>query len=335
MKKPILPLLCLCLFSCTQRGDILSQYSVSRNIDEAQETRIDLRGAASPLAMLATGDYVVLAQDKAENMLAVYNTETGQAQHLLPRGHGENEVLDVHQMQARDATSFYVFDLFSKKLLTIGLGTRGAFEIRSQEKAEDYLSLAIDSDTLLVGNCVETDFRYKIHGKGKEKRLGSYEDFGLAPNVGKILLQGNILNDHSAERFAWLSFYGTAWQIVSYKTPAEVVETRIFDQPQFQTQEGGAQPMFDAKTKIGFISATTGHGCIYALYAGHTLEEAAEGKGNAMTGGDIFVLDWNGEVKGRMHTTERVAHIAYNKEKRRLYLLCDDSTGFRIKYISL
>lgn len=301
-----------------------------------QEVGIDMQDVTNPLTMLTMGDYVVVAHDNTENMLAVFNMKTGKTQHLLPRGHGENEVLDVSQMQVRNTTSFYVYDFFSNKILLLRLGEGNTFEIKFKENVDDYLSLAIDSDTLFVGNCMDSDCRYKVYDRrsGKEEHVGSYETFGLDPNVGKILLQGNILNDEVNDRFVWMSFYGTAWQVVSYKDSARVIHTRIFDLPQFQTQ-GDGQAVFDSKTKIGFTSITSSPQYIYALYSGHSLEEITSKKEEVKMGGNIFVLDWDGEVKGRMHTSENVAQIAYNREKNYLYLLCDDSTGFSLKRVRM
>ena len=177
------------------QDDILSQLPNKSNIENSLATTVlpDSCEIGSPLAMVALGNYVVIAQDRSDYMLTILNLNTGDTQHLLQKGHGENEVLDIHQMIVRDDFSFYVYDIFSRKLLLVAQNDSMRFELKGQEIIDDYFSITTNG-SMLIGCCIDTDYRYKIYNKAtkEEKWLGTYKDFDVEPNAGKILLQGRI-----------------------------------------------------------------------------------------------------------------------------------------------
>ena len=330
--------LSLLLLSCGQKNksvDLLSNLPHEEDIEASLDSvGFSVEALARPLAMVSFGDYIVIAQDKFDFMVSIFNLKTGEEQRILPKGHGQNELLSIYQMQVKDSISFYVYDNLSQKLLLVRKDKNGVFKINRDEHIDDYLSLAIN-DSLLIGCCIDTDYRYKIHNKlsKKEEWVGDYESFGIKPNVGKLLLLGHVADNSRLGRMLWLSFYGAAWQVVSYKGNREVMKTKIYELPLYHTDDTGEQAIFEKETKLGFTSVTHNNHFVFALYSGQLLEMALKEKDKVTMGRHIIVLDWDGNMKECMNTKNEVKQIAYNQEQECLFLLLDEKEGYKLKYL--
>lgn len=319
------------------QDDILSQIPNKSNIENSLATTVlpDSCEIGSPLAMVALGNNVVIAQDRSDYMLTILNLNTGDTQHLLQKGHGENEVLDIHQMIVRDDSSFYVYDIFSRELLLAAQNDSMRFDLKGQEIIDDYFSITTNG-FVLIGCCIDTDYRYKIYNKTtkEEKWLGTYKDFDVEPAAGRILLQGNMLANDSLKRFAWMSYYGVAYQIASYMNKGEILNTQIFRLPEYH-MDAGKQPIFEKETTIGFTAVTHDSKRIFALFSGQPLEKALKRKDEVTMGKHIIEMDWNGNLKQCLTTDHYIKLIAYNKEKHRLFLLMDKEEGYCLESIDL
>lgn len=342
MKKYILVLISLpFIIACTHKkanDDILSQIPDKKHIEDSLSAVAlpDSCEIGRPLAMVSFGNYVVIAQDRSDYMLTILDLSTGNIQHLLQKGHGENEVLDIHQMIVRDTSSFYVYDIFSRKLLLVSQNASKSFELKGKEVIDDYFSITTDS-SLLIGCCVETDHRYQIYNKAnKEKKwIGTYKDFDVEPNAGRIILQGNMLINNSQKRFAWMSYYGIAYQIASYEGQGTILHTQIFKLPQYHMDALGEQTIFEKETTIGFTSITNDDKRIFALFSGQLLENALKEKEKVTMGKHVIELDWDGIPKHCWITEKYIKLIAYNPNIHRLFLLIDEDNGYRLKSIRL
>lgn len=72
----------------------------------------DLQGLSHTLAFLSVAGNYVIADDNVGSMIHVYNASGEETATLLPKGHGENEILDIHQMLQTGDSTFVVFDAF-------------------------------------------------------------------------------------------------------------------------------------------------------------------------------------------------------------------------------
>lgn len=330
----ILSLFLLACDSGKNREGMFSALPYDENIDEALDSvGFSIADFASPLAMLSFGDFLVIAQDRTDYLVSVFNLKTGKEQKILSKGLGNNELLTVFQLLEKDSTSFYVYDNMARKLLYLQLDERGDFEVCRDVKLDDYLSLAID-DSLYMGCCVETDNRYKFYNTCSEREdwIGDYTSFDMTPGAGKLLLQGYVVNNSCIGRMMWMSFYGIAWQVVSYNTSLSMVKTDIYELPYYHLDEIGGQVIFEKETNIGFTSLTCCDSYIYALYSGQSLEQVVAVKDKVTSGKYIMILDWDGNLKGAVNVDSEIRQIAYNKERKCLFLMIDECDGYKIKY---
>ena len=330
--------LSLFLLSCGKKnrtGDLLSNLPHEEDIDASLDTvSFSVEALARPLAMVSFGDYIVIAQDRIDFMVSIFNLKTGEEQRIVSKGHGPNELLSVYQMQVRDSISFYVYDNISQKLLLVKKDKNDTFKISEDKHIDDYLSLAVN-DSLLIGCCIDTDYRYKIHNRLSEKDewVGDYEPFGVDPHVGKLLLLGLVADNPRLGRMFWLSFYGAAWQVISYNGNRGIIETMIYELPFYHTDDAGERAIFEKGTKLGFTSVTHNNQFVFALYSGQLLEMALKVKDKVTMGTRVMVLDWDGKLMECLNTKDEVKQIAYNQEQECLFLLLDEKEGYKLKYL--
>lgn len=322
---------CISCNSSLNKGDLATVLSKSENIDEylsSYELRTD--SISHPLAMLSFGEYVVIADDNPNHMLSIYNIKTCEVQHIIPKGHGTNELLDIQQLYHRDSLSFYAYDTFQRKLMIIGCHDGEKFAPLSEFSINDYLSFGID-DSLYVGCCVESENRYMVFNEKNKKRerFGDYEIFNLNPSDGKILLLGMIVTNPSLKRFAWMSYYGLAWQIGDYQDK-KIVNTEIVERPRRMGEKG--QTVFNTNTVLGFVSISSDRETIYALLSNKKIKEVLNDGEKATMGNHIVLLDWDGVIKKCYNTKEDIKHIAYNADINSLILLIDTPHGYILKH---
>ena len=320
------------VMSCTGKSaeasfmDVLNESTVLQATGRSEASP---DGVSRPLSMLCMEGNYVIADDNSQQLLHVFSSDGAKVLHALPKGHGENEALGVHQMQQLDEHTFCIYDLWSRKLFKMAIDS--ACHVSETKAMEDFMSLSMVGDTAF-GICMETDCRYKLHDLRNDSvsRFGSYQDYGLSPHAGKILLQGNIITNPRTRRFAFFSFYGIVWQFGNMET--HKLETPVMVAMPEYKNESADKLTFDVNTHIGFLSVTGSDDYVFALYSGKRIKDALADKGSVTVANTIIQYDWNGNIIQAYSISDNTTQIAYDDDNDRLILLSEDIDGYYIWY---
>ena len=321
-----------CIGSTQESGFYKAMKEATGIQDITVKTVLRPGSIVSPIAMVCAGDMYIIADENRKNMLHVYDESGCNIMDMLPSGHGANEITSIHQMQPWADTGFWILDGLFSRMLTYKKDS--TYNMTSMQEISGFLSLTESNDTL-IGICIEGDYRYKVMRSGTNKvtHMGSYEPYGLTPDIGKILLQGHMVSNPLTGKFAYFSYYGILWQFGSYRT-GQVDVPEIIKVPEYSIDDMG-NAVFDLDATIGFISIACSTEHVFALYSGSKIRDALEKRDAVRQGTLVFQFDWTGKIEKCYETDAATSQIAYDKGGKQLVMLSEDEGGYYIQSLSI
>lgn len=280
-----------------------------------------------PEMMVSYGPYVIWSESQTDAPLRIYNIDTRNLMSPLKRGRAANELLNINQLFTTEE-GFAIVDNFKDRVSMYRMSADTCNHVRDIS-AEGFVTVLAVGD-MLVGT-LKSASRYGItDGKGKGiTGFGDYSEYGLSVESGSELLAGQMcVNGHSG-RIATFSCYTAAYDIVDYRDTVTVC-SKVLDMSAFD-DHGQKYTTMRPESKVGFVSLASNDEAIYALYDGKELKYYMENHGTRLRGNDICVFDWDGNYIRRLHSEYPVSCMAWNKDRKSLYLyVLDDNGEFRI-----
>lgn len=331
--------ICSLLVGCKvqPKTNPLEAFDRELNVSWEIDAGFPLDSLGNPDFLQVSGGHLIFAEPHGEQLLMVYNPDSGTVTRMLPRGKAENECLNVHQIgpyPIYGTSSFYVYDNYQKKIFIYSL-QREAFVLeRIQPAIEGIKTFSFLTPEQILG-CASDSSRYlRADTSGRvDCRFGDYKEFDLSVPIGSGLLQGLSLSapgPNETQRYAWFSFYGAGYQIIeSGPDNCRIVAQAMYKLPQFEMQSsnGANYPIFGQKTVVGYIALTTDGQYIYTLYGGHALSEILQNRDLAWRSRHIGVYDWDGNPLLLLKADHDLKTLAYDNIHDRLYALSLNADG--------
>lgn len=287
----------------------------------------------SPSAMICLDSMYVIADENKSNMLHFYDKDGICVYKKLPSGHGENEIMLVSRMQNLSRTAFWVSDVLSNKVIYFEKDS--IYKIKGVKKISGFQSFATCKDTV-VGICAENDSRFKVLNiyTGKASYFGSYNQYGVEPQVGKEMFAGYTVANPETGEFASFSFNGISWQFGNFRT-RKMHAPVVVESPEYSIGESGAVALKGKGLKVGFVSLAVSSQCVFALYCGRPILDALKNPDLIERGNYIFRFNWDGEIEDCYKTKDPVIQLATDEAGHHLVMLSENKKGYYVQSMSV
>lgn len=337
MKKYLLFILIIIFVSCNHNNSnknlFKNKYNIKSIILIAENQLYD------PWDILALDSNIVIANQKGDPLIEIYNHKGKCVKKFLHVGSGPEEILVVGSLQEiKEKKALLVYDLFQKKFLKYSLTdfTDKPSEIISFSNSYSNDSVAL-FDKLFVGKeCLIGESRMpngriilmtkkgdfiKYIGKFPEKVDPKLTDFENAH------LYGACFAFNSAKsKLAMATF--TAGMLDLFNVKSNGLEP-IFSYQEFLPENlnivqigENTRAAFTNNSRYGYTSITASDKYVYALFSGRKFNS-----GNYSYGNTIRVLDWNTQKSFELISDIDLRRISVAKDDKFLYAIAKNSNN--------
>jgi hypothetical protein len=304
---------------------------------------LDEDALLDPWAILLHDSILVIANQKGDPLIELYDTYGNAGKKFLTIGGGPEEVLHVGNLQASVTNNnMYVYDLFQKKFLEFDLkkSILPAFSPDTIYYYSDYLYLhQKDStalfDKLLMGkNCLigeSRDVRGRIVLMNFDGSLISfagdyppkmYEELSDLGNA-RLYASGFILSK-DASRLALATYSADMIDIFNIGKPSApelVWSYQGFLPHDLNIVQMGeyTQGVFMKESQKGYSGLAASDNFIYALFSGKQLKEKNYSYGNI-----IRVMNWDGSNRFELQSDMDLRRITVSPDDQKIYAIAID-----------
>lgn len=339
-KKKVIYLLGLIfvLGACTEKN---KKKIFSDAIQISHKVLVQENQLQDPWDILLIDSSLIVANQKGEPLLDVYNLEGNKLASFLSRGNGPEEVLMIGSLQKSiQGEKLLVYDLFGKKFLQYAIKL-GLKEVKL-DTILNYQSLLEDSAVLfdklfilknyIIGESRSPEGRIALMnkdgslirygGKYPPKTEAKISDFENAH-----LYASNITVKKDGSKLALATSTAGMIDIYSIKNDSILLNwsyNEFLPDHLHVIEMGGVfRAAITDETRYGYADIESTERFIYALYSGRKVKEK-----NYSFGSIIRLVDWNATVGLELQTNLDLKRITVSEDDQYIYAIAKDRDGF-------
>jgi hypothetical protein len=294
-----------------------------------------------PWSILLHDSILVIANDKGDPLIELYDTYGNAGKKFLTIGGGPEEVLAVGGLQASVTNNnMYVYDLFQHKFLEFDLkeSSQSTLSPTTIYDYSDYLYLHQKDSTALFSklfrgkNCLigeSRDVRGRIVLMNFDGSLISFAGdyppkmYEELSDLGNAWLYGsNFILRKDASRLALATHMADMIDIFNINKPPApelVWSYQGFLPHDLFVVEMGAQAAFTKESQSGYPDLAASDNFIYALFSGKQLKEKNYDYGNI-----IRVMNWDGSNRFELQSDMDLRRITVSPDDQKIYAIAID-----------
>lgn len=327
-------------FSCAKKKNDLYQIKKFsyENIPITQNligSKVKIEGLVFPRIILNLKDYLVVCEHKADTSLHIINKKNLKIESqvgIMGRGPGEIGISRL-LLPADSAQEFWVYQVEVKKIDKFDIATGNIFSeesIQLKDKLSYATNFVFSSDSTYMTILVDGNEKFVEFNK-KGEIINTYDtwdhmlDKKLPYSIISSIHQGmlNVSKDKQYYTFAGIEVDRIE---VLNKNTGKVTSIRgpLHHIPKFVVDNSPGYPMalVNQETSLyTYLNTVSGATSFYALFSGIG---SIEVNSSAKFCNDIFVFDYDGNIKARYILDTSIAYMAIDEDARKIYGLTFD-----------
>ena len=298
--------------------------------------KLDIEGIVYPRRILNLKKYLVVSEHKADTSIHIIDKEKMEVINkvgVIGRGPGEIG-FPWNLYPAEKADEFWVYSL-SKKMSKLNATSKDPFVVQNIDLTNEmrlssgfvFSSDSTSLQTLVDGNSKFVEFDNSGNRINSYDTWGHMEDKDLPPNIVSSLYSGMLNVSPNKQYYTQACIKVDVLEILD-KATGLVTSIRgpIHHRPYFKVDNSPGYPMLvipNASDIYNYANTVMTEDKIYALFSGARFNQVNKTREKYCN--DIFVFDYEGNVKGHYTLDKTISYLAVDEKNSKFYGLSFDN----------